>query len=113
MILDISLKFILLVDLKWLEEIIDFNTQKRNKARNVFEKDFHKLLDNAFYGRIMENVRKRLKIKFFKKDDYREILKQPSKLTFNGIGKSYENCDSYTFKENEVKTDKPIYLGYS
>ena len=61
----------------------------------------------------MENVRKRLKIKFVKKDKYREIAKQQSKLTFSGIHKSYENCDSYTFKQNEVLMDKPIYLGFT
>ena len=61
----------------------------------------------------MGNVRNRSKIKFVKKDDYREIIRQQSKLTFNGILKSYENCDSYTFKENEVNMDKPIYLGFS
>ena len=61
----------------------------------------------------MENVRIRLKIKSTKKDDYKEIIKQQSKLTFNGIHKSYENCDSYTFKQNEVLMDKPIYLGIS
>ena len=32
-------------------------------------------------------------------------------MTFNGIHKSYENCDSYVFRENEVVMDKPIYLG--
>ena len=97
----------------WLEKYISFNTQKRNKAVNDFEKDFYKLLNNAFYGKTMENVRNRLKIKFIKKDDQREIIKQQSKLTFNGIHKSYENCDSYTFKQNEVLMDKPIYLGFS
>ena len=61
----------------------------------------------------MENVRNRLKKKFIKKDDYREIIKQQSKLAFNGVHKSYENCDSYTFKQNEVLMDKPIYLGFS
>ena len=98
---------------KWLEKYINFNTQKRNKAKNDFEKDFYKLLNNAFYGKTMENVSNRLKIKFIKKDDSREILKQQSKLTFNGIHKSYENCDSYTFKQNEVLMDKPIYLGFT
>ena len=61
----------------------------------------------------MENVRNRSKFKFVKKDDYREVIKQQSKLSFNGIHKSYENCDSYTFKEIEVLMDKPIYLGFS
>ena len=96
---------------RWLEKYININTQKRNEAVNDFETDFYKLLNNAFYGKTMENVRNRLEIKFIKKDDYREIIKQQSKLTFNGILKSYENCDSYTFKQNEVLMDKPIYLG--
>ena len=98
---------------KWLEKNINFNTQKRNQAVNDFEKDFYKLLTNAFYGKTMENVHNRLKVKFIKKDDYREIIKQQSKLTFNGIHKSYENCDSYTFKQNEVLMDKPINLGFT
>ena len=93
---------------RWLEKYIFFNTQKRNQAAKDFEKDFYKLLNNAFYGKTMENVRNRLKIKFFKKDDYREIIKQ---LTFKGINKSYQNCYSYAFRQNKVPMDKPIYLG--
>ena len=30
----------------------------------------------------------------------------------NSIHKSYTNYDSYTFKQNEVVTDKPTYLGF-
>ena len=98
---------------RWLKKYINFNTQKRNKSKNNFEKDFYKLLNNAFYGKTLESVRNRLKIKFIKKDNYGEIIKQQSKLTFNGIHKSYENCDSYTFKQNEVLMDRPIYLGFT
>ena len=72
-----------------------------------------KFLNIAFYGKTMENVRNFLKIKFIKQDDYREIIKQQSKMTFNGIHKSYEKCDSYTFKQNEVLMDKLIYLGFT
>ena len=81
--------------------------------KKVSEKVFYKLLNNAFYGKTMVNVRNRFKLKFIKKDDYREIIKYQSKLTFNGIHKSHENCDSYTIKQNEVLMDKPIYLGFS
>ena len=97
----------------WLEKYINFNTQKRNQAVNDFEKDFYKLVKIAFYGKTMENVRNRFNIKFFKKDDYREIIKQQSKLTFNGIHKSHEKCYSYTVGQNEVLMDKPIYLGFT
>ena len=97
----------------WLEKFINFNTQKRNKAKNDFEKDFYKLLKNAFYGKTMENVRKCLGLKTFKKDEYKKIIKNQSKLTFNEIHKSYENCDSYVFIKNEVLMDKPIHLGFA
>ena len=113
MIVDKVHKVISFKQSKSLEKIISFKTQKQNKARNDFEKDFYKLLNNAFYAKTMENVRIRLKIKFVKKDDYREIIKQQSKLTFSGIHKSYENCDSYTFKQNEALMDKPISLGFT
>ena len=42
----------------------------------------------------MENVRRRCTIIFFKKDELDKIIKQQSKLPFNGSHKSYESCDS-------------------
>ena len=43
----------------------------------------------------------------------KKLLNNNQNLTFNGIHKSYENYDSYTFKQNEILMDKPIYLGFS
>ena len=43
----------------------------------------------------------------------KEINNQQSNLTFNGIHKSYENCDSYTFKQNDVLMYRPIYAGFT
>ena len=59
-------------------------------------------MNNAFYGKTMENERNRLRLKFFKKDDYKNIIKQQPKLTFNGIHKSDENCHSYNL--NKMKS---------
>ena len=50
-----------------MEKYINFNTQKRNKAKNDFEKDFYKLFNNAFYGKTMEKARNRIKVEFIKK----------------------------------------------
>ena len=98
---------------RWLEKYIIFNTQTRNRAESDFEKDFFKLLVNAAFGRFLENVRNRLELELIKKDDIKKIIKRQSKLTFNGIHKSYENYDSYTFKQNEVVMDKAIYVGFA
>ena len=49
---------------KWLDKYLNFNTQNRKKTKNDSEEDFYKLLNIAFYGKTMENVRNRLKIEF-------------------------------------------------
>ena len=96
-----------------LEKYIYFNTQKRNQAVNHFEKDFYKLLNNAFYGKTMEKDRNGCTIDFIKKGETDKTIKEQSKMTINGSHKSYENSDSYTFKQYEVKMDKPICLGFA
>ena len=93
---------------KWLEKFIGFVAQKQNTSKNGFEKDFYKSLNNSFYRKTMKNVRTRIGVEFNREDNNDEFIKQQSKLTFNGIHKSYENSDSYKFKQNEVLMDKPI-----
>ena len=66
-------------------------TQKRNSAENDFEKDFIKLLKNALYGKTMEKLRNRVNIEFFRKDHNKKVIKQQSKVTFNGFHKTYTN----------------------
>ena len=62
---------------------------------------------------MMGNNRNRLRIDLFKKDVFKNRMKEQSELTFNGIHKSYENGDSFTFKQNEFLMDKPIDVGFA
>ena len=48
-----------------LENYIAFNKQKRNEAKNEFEKDFYKLLKNAFSRKMLVNIRNRKKLEFY------------------------------------------------
>ena len=50
----------------WMKPYIDFNTQKRKEATNEADKNHFKLLNNAVYGKTMENIRKRIKIRVVK-----------------------------------------------
>ena len=97
----------------WLKPYIDYNTQKRAQADSDFEKDYHKNLICSFFGKTMESVHDRIKVEFVKNTDEKTILRYQSRLDFNGIHKSYQDYDTYTFKANVIKMEKPIYLGFS
>ena len=52
----------------WMKPSIDFNTQKREEATHEADKNLFKLLNNAVYGKAMENMRKRIKIRIIKNE---------------------------------------------
>ena len=100
----------------WLAKYIDHNTQKRTLAKTNFEKDLYKLLNKAFFGRTMENVRDRTNLEFLSHSQIYQIIKRQSKLSFKGIVNHYSEFSVFK-NDKEKKTiylcDKPIYLGFT
>ena len=70
----------------WLNKYIDMITELRKKASNDFEKDFFKLINNAVFGKTMENVRKHRDIKLVKTDHKRnKLVSEPNYHTMKGL----------------------------
>ena len=62
--------------LKWY---IDFNTNKRSKSKNEFEKTFFKLMNNSIHGKTMENVRLRIDLHLVKTfDQAKRYIRKPN-----------------------------------
>ena len=96
---------------EWPKSYIDMNTELRKIAKNDFEKDSFKLMNNAVFGKIMKNVRKHRDIKLVTTDKKRrKLVSEPNYHTINLIS---ENLSIMEMRRKKVKMNKPIYLGLS
>ena len=95
----------------WLEKYIAFNTKKRAEAKNAFEKDFFKLMNNSLFGKTMENLRKRCNIKLV--TDPREMERLAARPTYISHKIFHENLVAVNSKLIKLRLDKPSYVGMS
>ena len=85
------------------------NTKLRTLAKNNFEKDFFKLMNNSVFGKTMENVRNQRDIKLVTSDKRRSIF--ASELNYHSTKYISGNLLIMEMKKTEVKMNKPIYIG--
>ena len=93
----------------WMEPYIRKNTDLRKEAKNAFEKDFCKLMNNSVFGKTIENIRKRQNVKLV--DDRKKAVKLTSKPNFDRAKIFDEHLVTVHMKKTEVYFNKPIYVG--
>ena len=95
----------------WLKPYIDMNSELRKLAKDDFENDLFKLMNNAVFGKTMENIRKHRDIKLVTTDKKRsKLVSEPNYHTINYIS---EDLSIIEMNKTKVKMNKPIYLGLS
>ena len=95
----------------WMEAYIQMNTEFGKKAKNNFEKDFYKLMNNSVFGKTMENIRNRADIIIVnskQEDKTRKETKSPLYLRHFVITKDLAFIRR---QKSELTLDKPVYTG--
>ena len=93
----------------WLKQYIDFNTEKRTNAKNAFEKDFFKLMNNSVFGKTMENIRKRVDVRLV--TDEKKLVKMASKPTYVSSKIFNENLVAVHKIKETLTLNRPAYIG--
>ena len=102
-------RWIKFVQSPWMEPYIRKNTDLRKEAKNAFEKDLFKLMNNSVFGKTIENIRKRQNVILV--DDRNKALKLSSKPNFDRVTIFDEHLVAVHMKKTEVYFNKPIYVG--
>ena len=94
----------------FLKEYIDLNTELRKQSKHDLEKDLFKLMNNATFGKSMENVLNRSNVKLINNDPEKllKLIKQPN------FQNTYQISNRLALVESKpIKTvfNKPIYMG--
>ena len=93
----------------WLKPDIDMNTDLRKDAKNDFEKDFFKFINNSVFGKTMENVRNHRDIKLVTTNaQRRKYVSEPNYMTSKCFSKDLMAIE---MRKTEVLMNKPVCLG--
>ena len=95
----------------WLKQYIAFNTEKRKNAKNAFEKEFFRLMNNSVFGKTMKNIRKRVDVRLV--TDEKKLLKLTSKPTYVSCKIFNENLVAVHKIKETITLNRPAYVGMS
>ena len=92
-----------------MKSYIDKNTKLRMESKNEFDKGFYKLMNNAVYGKTIENVRNHRDIKLVATNARRkQLVSQPNYHTCKRFS---ENLIAIELRKTKLYMNKPVYIG--
>jgi hypothetical protein len=95
----------------WMKSYIDKNTESRKLASDDFEKDLYKLLNNAVFGKTMENMRSRVDVKLVANPH--KLKKLVARPTYQFHEIINEELVMVNMGRKTLFLNKPIYAGFS
>ena len=95
--------------IQWMKAYIMLNIRLRKDAKNEFEKDFFKLMNNSVFGKTMENIRKHKDMKLVTSD--KKYLKYVMKPNFKDGHPFSKHLFAVEMGKKEITMNKPVYLG--
>ena len=103
------------IESDFLKPYIDKNTNLRTQAKNNFEKDFFKLMNNSVFGKTMENIRNRVNVKLVNTgEQFKKLTAKPNYESRKILNDNdNENLVSVHMKKTSLTMNKPVYLGMS
>ena len=93
----------------WLKQYIDFNPEKRKHAKNSFEKDIFKLINNSVFGKTMENLRKKVDVRLVTNE--KKLDKLTSKPTYVSSKLFNKNLMAVHKVKETLTLNRPAYVG--
>ena len=93
----------------WLKPYILKNTKHRTNAKNEFEKDFFKLMNNSVFGKAMENIREHKDIKLV--NSIKGLNKYAREPHMKNIKYFSDSLLAIEMRKTEIAMNKPVYPG--
>ena len=93
----------------WLKQYINFNIEKRKHAKNSFEKDFFKLMNNSVCGKMIENLCKRVDVRLVTNE--KKLDKLTAKPTYVSSKIFNENLMAVHKVKETLTLNRPAYVG--
>ena len=95
----------------FMKSYIDKNNKLRAKAKDEFEKNFFKLMNNSVFGKTIENIRNRVDVQLVTSEA--KASKLTSKPNYDRLTIFDENLIAVHMRKIKLYFNKPIYLGMS